>query len=108
MPVPDWSEVEWFVYALEGHGGEVSCRITPRELSPGELVRAGNGETLVATVKRCSLKTVRAFLKRGVPPLQLQAEVDAAAARQAARSAAAPNTYRDFCARLKKPRERAA
>jgi hypothetical protein len=104
---PDWASVAWYVYddPVEVNGGErvyPNYRVVPREMSPGELRHCGaiTSERLVATVRRCSKRTVKKLLRDGVAPAELQGRVDALAATQAERSPVTPNAYRETLARL--------
>ncbi len=99
-PQPDWASVEWFIYAVDVNAETTRYRVLPRELSAGE--KRPYAERLVATVKRCSLRTVRTHLKIGAAPAIIQSLVDADAERQSRRAAPGRNTYREFCDRLKR------
>ena len=106
---PDWSnpKLAWYVYCDTvkfAAGEEIHCyRISPRYLSQQECRRF---EQFVTAVRRCSLRTVRDLLKRGVPAAGLQAAVDGLADAQAARRPTRPNVYVELLAkRLRDARE---
>jgi hypothetical protein len=99
----NWRDVEWFVYDDPVTTPTTKrtlhvWRVSPRQLSPGELRRF---ERHVATVRRCPLKLLRALLKRGVPPAFLQAHVDSLEHEQYERTPHAPNGYVLLCAQMR-------
>jgi hypothetical protein len=115
MPMPDWSEVEWYVY--ESPDG--SRRVSPRKLTGDgqaklrkkradrekdhkKLGEMRAGEKFVAVVVGVSRRTVTSLLKAGVTPAELTRRVARAAEEQHKREAAAdrePNRYRELRAK---------